>query len=181
MLNIESAWHDATASAIVSQVMNFPDEEFYAAAFWLCYVDYTLFGTPCFAMNTESHSAVSAAEGSEGMRWSPPNWRYDVIDHATQAMTPHYSTLSASLAGQSESVWDDTIEEHWRLLARVCRRLTHEARHREGYFCDIALPPGFVVGIFEEREGEPIFSQLVRASIAPEILSTLPSPIWESP
>ena len=179
MQHIESAWHDAAASAIVSQAMSSPNEEFYAAAFWLCYVDYTLFGTPCFAMNTESHCAVSVAEWGEGVRWSPPNWQYDVIDQAVQTMIPCYQSLSDSLAGQSEAVWDEAIEEHWRLLARVCIRLTHEARHREGYFSDVVLPASFVVGILEEREGEPIFSQLVRSSIVPDILSTLPSPIWE--
>ena len=179
MQHIESAWHDAAAAAIVSQAMSSPDEEFYAAAFWLCYVDYTLFGTPCFAMSTESHCAVSVAEWGEGVRWSPPNWQYDVIDQAIQTMAPHYRTLSKSLAGEPEFVWDEAIEEHWKLLARVCRRLTHEARHREGYFSRLVLPDDFVVGIFEEREGEPIFSQLVHASIEAAILSSLPSPIWE--
>ena len=142
-------------------------------------LDYTTFGTPCFAMETESHCSENVAEWGEGARWSPPNWQYDVINQAIEAMTPHYQALSSSLTGQSDAVWDEAIEEHWHMLARVCRRLTHEARHREGYFSDIVLPEGFVVAILDEREGEPIFSQLVHASIAPEILTTLPSPIWQ--
>ncbi|MEO5714520.1 MAG: DUF4303 domain-containing protein [Luteolibacter sp.] len=179
MKHIESAWYEAAAAAIVSQATACPNEEYYAAAFWLCYVDYTLFGTPCFAMGTESHYAASVAESGESVRWSPPNWQYDVIDQATDAMIPHYQALSDSLAGRPDTVWDEAIEEHWRLLARVCRRLTHEARHREGYFSDLVLPSGFVVAIFEEREGEPNFSQLVHASVDSDILSTLPSPVWE--
>lgn len=64
-------------------------------------------------------------------------------------------------------------------MARVCRRLTREIRSRSGMFAEIRVPDHFVVGIFETREADPLFSELVRASIAPEILPTLPFPIWD--
>ena len=177
---IESRWFDSAASAIVSQVARFPGERFYAGAFWLCYVDYTLFGTPCFAMNTESHLANCGAAVESSTRWSPPNWQFDIIDETVEAMSPLYDTLSRSLAGQDSGVWDATIEEHAQVLARVSRRLTQHARSRTGPFMQTHLLADFVVGIFDEREGQPTFSRLVRASIDPEILSTLPSPLWEA-
>lgn len=175
---IESRWFDSAASAIVSQVASFPSERFYAGAFWLCYVDYTKFGTPCFAMNTESYFTECGAESAS--RWSPPTWQFDILDGAVEAMSPLYDTLSQSLAGHDSAVWDATIEEHSQVLARVSRRLTRDARSRSGPFVQIGLPDDFVVGIFDEREGEPTFSRLVRASIDPEILTTLPSPLWEA-
>ena len=175
---IESRWFDSAASAIVSQVASFPSERFYAGAFWLCYVDYTKFGTPCFAMNTESHLTECGAESSS--RWSPPNCQFDILDGAVEAMSPLYDALSRSLAGQDSAVWDAAIEEHSQVLARVSRRLTHHARSRTGPFVPADLPANFVVGVFDEREGEPTFSRLVRASIEPEILSALPAPLWEA-
>jgi len=175
---IESRWFDSAASAIVSQVARFPNERFYAGAFWLCYVDYTRFGTPCFAMNTESHLTNCGTADESSTRWSPPNWQFDIFDEAVEAMSPLYEALSRSLAGQDSAVLDAAIEQHSQVLARVSHRLTHHARSRTGPFMQTDLPANFVFGIFDEREGEPTFSRLVRASIDPEILSTLPSPIW---
>jgi hypothetical protein len=180
MQQIESAWLDAAASVIVSQVAAYPHEQFYAAGFWLCYVDYTMFAGPVFAMNTESHLAANCGDWPEGYtRWSPPNWRFDVLRGAIEAMSPYYDALTASLAGQETAIWDGAIEAHWQTLARVSRLLTHAVRSGAAPFAGSSLPSSFVVGIFEEREGEPVFSRLVRESIDPEILITLPSPIWE--
>lgn len=175
---IESRWFDSAATAIVSHASRFPAERFYAGAFWLCYVDYTLFGTPCFALNTESYLARDGGDAEDSTRWSPPNWRFDVLDEPVEAMSPSYDKLSRSLADQDDTRWEAAIEEHFQALARVCRRLTHHARSRTGPFSEVDLPADFVVGIFEEREGDPTFSRLVRASIEPEILLTLPLPSW---
>lgn len=174
---IESKWYDSAASAIISKAASLPDERFYAGAFWLCYVDYTMFGTPAFAMNSESY--LADCEDDDSTMWSPPNWQFDVLDEAHEAMSPLYDALSQSLSGQNDDVWDTTIKEHWEVLARVSKRLTQDARSRTGLFSQTDLPSDFVVGIFDEREGEPMFSKLVRASIAPEILANLPSPSWE--
>jgi hypothetical protein len=177
---LEAAWLDTAASAIITQCRDFPNEQFYAAAFWLLYVDYTMFGTPCFAMNSEAHLAATGGDEPEVLtRWSPPNWQFDVLSEAVEKMAPHYEALSQSLAEQPETVWDIAIEEHKDRLSRVCRSLTERARSHSAPFASIELPPDFVVGIFDEREGEPEFSRLVRASVAPEILATLPLPIWE--
>ena len=129
-------------------------------------------------MNTEADLLGGGGRVDNGMRWSPANWKFDVLD-ATEAMSPHYEALSQSLAAQDDATWDAAIEEHVQALARVCCRLTEHARSRTGPFTQCDLPADFVVGIFEEREGEPTFSRWVRASIAPEILVTLPAPVWD--
>jgi hypothetical protein len=176
---IEEKWFDAVSITIGSLTESFSHEQFYAGAFWLCYVDYTMFGVPCFAMNTGSHLAATNGDAQDnGTRWSPPNWQFDVIDETVETMSPHYNELSRSLAGKSEADWDAAIEEHFQVLARVCRRLTRATRARAGMFARINLPTDFVVGVFEEREGEPVFSRLVRASVEPNVLSGLPFPTW---
>ncbi len=173
--DIETAWVDSASTAIVRHAGEHPDERWYAAALWLCYTDYTLFGTPCFAMNTESR----AAQMEPGLRWSPADWQLPCIDSTVLDMQPRYTALTQHLAGQDEACWNQTIEEHYACLARVCRVITHNARLRLGVFSDSRLPEDFVIGLFEIREPDPLFTRLVRASIDPEILSGLPDPIWE--
>ncbi|MBB5031388.1 DUF4303 domain-containing protein [Prosthecobacter vanneervenii] len=173
--DIETVWVDSASTAIVRHAGEHPDERWYAAALWLCYTDYTLFGSPCFAMNTESRAAQMEPE----LRWSPADWQLPCIDSTVATMQPYYSTLTESLKGVERPFWDQTIEEHYACLARVCRAITHRARSRLGVFSDARLPDDFVMGLFEIREPDPLFTQLVRASIDPEILSGLPDPIWE--
>ena len=175
LYDIEAAWVDSASAAIVSHARNHPNDVFYAASFWLCYVDYTIFGTPCFALNTER----TIEQEGDDLRWSPADWQFSCTDSTVEAMQPLYEMLSDELSGRAESEWDLAIEEHFSVLARVCRRITTEARSRRGVFADTVLHPDFVVGIFEYREGDPLFTQLIRASIAPEILATLRSPVWE--
>ncbi len=171
---IEKAWFESAAAAVVEHVKAHPEERFYAGSIWLCYVDYTMFGTPCFALNTESH----IAEAGSDLRWSPADWRFSCIDSTVGAMQPLYSSLSRHLAGRSEAYWDLTIKEHFACLAQVCRRITNHARTRSGVFASINLPEDFVVGIFEFRENDPLFTQLITDSIAPEILAKLSDPVW---
>jgi hypothetical protein len=174
---IETEWFDCAARAIVSQVRQFPNERFYAGGFWLFYVDYTMFGTPAFGMNTESMiSGACGGESKEPTRWSPAEWQFSVLPEPVDAMKVHYDTLSRSLVGQSNATWDSAMEQHTQALARVCRRLTEAARSGSEPFNHCKLPPDFVVGIFEEQEGPLFFARWVRASIAPETLSKLRRP-----
>lgn len=176
---IEAQWFETAAEAILTQVSAHSQEQFYAAAFWLFYGDYRMFGTPLLALNTESWIAAMDPETGIDLRWHPPDWQYSHVDSAYQAMEPYYMKLSDHLAGRGEVYWEIVSAEHQAGVARVCRRLTHEIRSRSGVFAEIRVPDYFVVGIFETREDDPLFTELVRASIAPEILSTLPFSIWE--
>ena len=173
--DIEAAWYDSASAAIVAHAASQPSERFYAGSFWLLCVDYAMFGLPCFALSTESH----IVEHGQDLRWSPADWPFSCIETAIQDMQPHYSALSERLSGRSDADWERAIEAHHACLARVCRRLTHDARSHSRAFSGVCLPGDFVVGIFEFREAEPLFSQLVRASISPEILASLPHPVWE--
>ena len=175
---IEKAWFDCAANTILSQAADFPKERFYAASFWLLYADYTLFGTPCFAMNTESNLAAQSESTAEMSRWSPADWQFDCLFASTKIMDPYYEALSSSLGRSHETEWNAAMDQHVEALARVCRRLTQCARTRSAPFTHINLPSEFVVGIFEEREGEPTFSEWVRASIDLEVLATLRAPTW---
>ncbi len=73
---IESKWYDSAASAIISKARAFPTSGSNAGAFWLCYVDYTMFGAPAFSMNTESYLADCDDEDDDSTMWSPPNWQF---------------------------------------------------------------------------------------------------------
>jgi len=173
---IEAAWLKSAADAIVAHAQSNPLERFYAGSLWLLYTDYTLFGTPCFALNTESH----IIEFGPDYRWSPADWQFPCIDSTIEVMKPLYSHLSQLLAGRDTEFWNQVIDEHHACLARVCRRITNDVRTQTGVFSTVALPEHFVVGIFEFREDEPLFSTLIRNSIEPEVLRKLPHPVWQT-
>jgi hypothetical protein len=173
---IESAWIEAVTAAIIAHNASLPDERFYAGSLWLFYTDYTLFGMPAFALNTESH----IKEHGQDLRWAPADWQFPCIESAIQDMRPHYLALNEHLSGKDKNHWDQAVQTHYTCIARVCRRITHDIRSRMGQFSNTSLSEDFVVGIFDLQEDEPLFSQLVRTSIAPEILASMPHPIWET-
>ena len=96
---IAASWSDLVTKAIIEAVTNNPDADYYAAGFWLFYVDYTLFGVPCFALNTEENLAAS----DPSCRWSPPEWLVDVHP-CYQSIRPLYTELSELLDGASDDV-----------------------------------------------------------------------------
>jgi hypothetical protein len=175
---IESEWLVTILDTVWELAKTHASERFYAGSFWLCYVDYTMFGVPCFSMNTEAHAAAHGGNTSAGIRWSPPNWEFDVIDTAVERMRPLYQMLSQELAGKEDAAWDTTIDEHFRALARVCREATEAVHQWRASGLVENITEDFVVGIFEEREGNSLFTRLVRDSISPERLSRLPFPLW---
>jgi hypothetical protein len=174
LAKIESAWTATAVATILEMCRSHPAERFYAAGFWLFYVDYTVVGVPCVAMNTEAHVAVHSETPS--VRWTPPNWQFDVINPAIRAMQPLYDALSLALEGKDDPIWDDLVEAHYAAMARVCRRVTELIHSGCGEFAGLPVTKDFVVGIFEERDGE--YERLVRASITPERLTVLPQPLW---
>lgn len=173
--DIEAAWIESASAAVVSHATAHPSELFYAGSLWLCYVDYRMFGVPCFALNIKSQ----ISQMGEDLRWSPADWQFPCIDSTVETMQPYYSALTKQLAARDKAYWDQIIKDHYACLARVCRRITHDARSRLGVFSDVRLSDDFVVGIFEFREAEPLFTELVRASIEPQMLSSLPHQVWE--
>lgn len=122
--HVEAAWYDSASAAIVDHAASLPSERFYAGSFWLLYVDYTMFGLPCFALSTESH----ILEHGQYLRWSPADWQFSCIETAMQDMQSHYSAITEELSGRCDADWERAIDAHHACLARVCRRLTHDAR-----------------------------------------------------
>ena len=171
---IETRWQTVASESIVRIVSAQSDKEFYAAAFWLFYVDYTVIHPPCFAMNHEAH--VAGNPYGEEIRWSPPNWQFDVIDGSTDVMMPIYTSLSDELAGADDNVWDAIIEEHKQCMARVSLRITSDVLNRIPPFHGLNLPPTFICGIFDEREGEEECNRLAALSIDPVAFTKLGIP-----
>jgi hypothetical protein len=172
--NIASQWFDVASAAIVRTVESNPNEQFYVAGFWLFYVDYTVIRAPCFAMNFESH--VANSEYGEEIRWSPPNWHFDVVEGSTDAMSSMYDVLTEDLAGKDDSIWDAIIEEHKQAMARVSHRLTTAVRNRSGSFSKLRTSTDFLCGIFDEREGEKECNRLVALSVASDDIAKLNIP-----
>lgn len=157
---IVSSWTDLATQAVVDAVTESPDAGYYAAGFWLFYLDYTLFGVPCLALNTEKN----LAESDPTCRWCPPEWLVDVHP-CFETVQPLYTELSGLLAGESDEVWDIAIEQHYDAMCGLCRKLTKEYHSPDGAFGAIPKNPQFVFGIFEERQGDEVYEALVNASI----------------
>lgn len=86
--DIEAKWFETAAEAILTQVSAYPQEQFYAATFWLFYEDSTRFGTPLLALNTESWIEAMDPETGIDLRWHPPDWRFSHLDSAYHTMEP---------------------------------------------------------------------------------------------
>ena len=160
---IAASWTDLATKAIVDAVTDNPDADYYAAGFWLFYVDYTLFGVPCFALNTEEN--LDASDPS--CRWSPPEWLVDVHP-CYESVQSLYTELSELLHGASDDDWNTAIGQHHDAMCELCRKLTREYHSPEGAFGSITKNPKLVFGIFEERETEEVYAALLKGSIEPE-------------
>ena len=161
--------------AIAQIVRAHPDEQIYAAAFHLFYSDYSQILTPALAANAESavtlHTEKSGTSWST--RWVPPDWKWDVLDAASDAMKPLYSKLTEEMHGASHLEWDTVLDAHDDLMASIARAITSLARNRKGEFRDLTLANNFVVAILEGQRGPSEYNRLVRASVAPSVLLEL--------
>jgi hypothetical protein len=168
---IESAWLPCAIESIAHQVSRIPQEKFYGAGFWGFYMDYTVFGSPCFAMNTESYFLKTKADGVH--RWYLPDWQFDVLREETKAMTALYERLSSQMNGKSDAEWDSCRLQHFHAISRVCRAITAQAAARSGVFSKLGLPAEFVVGIFEDQDGPEMYEWLLGQSIDPTHVAKL--------
>lgn len=170
---IESQWEEVAAKTIAQIMAAFPDDQFYAAGFWLFYCDYTVIHPPCFGANTEA-SLAESGEDAKYHRWTPPNWRFDTIGGLSDKMMPLYEPLCEE---HEDDVWQKIMEDHKQSIARVCRRVTQQARSGAGPFAEVAVPANFVVGIFEEQDGDEEYDRLAIMSIEKSVLADLDVPI----
>jgi hypothetical protein len=134
---------------------------------------------PALAANTE------AAGYDDSTRFAPPEWRWDVLEAASEAMRPWYQRLTEEFLtpggatlpahGAALPAHDAALPAleaaHDGAMARVCRRMTATAR-RGGV--SGSLTPGFAVLILEGQRGDAE-ADVLRASVDPQILPTVPS------
>jgi hypothetical protein len=157
----ETAWHDNGCRALADLAASHPDEPLYAAAFHLFYSDGTTILPPALAANTEA--AVHRRDGYS-TRFVAPEWRWDVLAAASDAMRPWYRRMT-------EEASDTGPAAHDAAMARVCKAMTATARQGRIHS---SLPNDFVVVILEGRRGEEE-AGLIRASVDPRMLAAVPS------
>ncbi|MCF0081665.1 DUF4303 domain-containing protein [Streptomyces lomondensis] len=164
----EAAWCDNGCRAIARLAAAHPEERLYAAAFHLFYSDGSQILPPALAANAES-AVTKPYEVST--RFTPAEWRWDVIDEASEAMRPWYERLTAlAQASGSEAETDALDTAHDRAIARICRKITASARQGRVH---PNLPPDFVVAVLADERGDEA-ADLLRASVDPRVLATVP-------
>ncbi len=169
----ETAWHDSACRTLADLAAARSGERFYAAAFHLFYGDDIQILAPALAANTEA--AVHRTDGYP-TRFVPPEWRWDVLDAASDAMRPWYDGLTAEILASAstdagrEAASDALLVAHDAAMARVCKAMTATAR-RGGIHG--SLPADFVVVILEGQRGDEE-ADLIRASVDSPILATVP-------
>jgi hypothetical protein len=168
----ETAWHDSGCRTLTDFAAAHPGERLYAAAFHLFYSDGAKILSPALAANTEA--AVHQNYGYS-TRFAPPEWRWAVLDAASDAMRPWYQRLTeeyfapASTDAEQDAALDALEVAHDAAMARVCKAMTATAR--SGRIHD-SLPANFVVVILAGERGDEE-AGLIRASVDPQVLTTV--------
>ncbi|WP_432988625.1 DUF4303 domain-containing protein [Dactylosporangium sp. CA-233914] len=169
----EAAWHDSGCRTLAGLAAVHPGERLYAAAFHLFYSDDNEILPPALAANTEA--AVDQRSGYS-TRFAPPEWRWDVLDAASDAMRPWYRRIteefltSAGNAAGRDAALDALAAAHDAAMARVCKAMTATARQGRIHS---SLPTNFFVVILEGQRGDEE-ADPIRASVDPQVLATVP-------
>ncbi len=169
----EKAWHDSGCRALADVVAAHPDEQFYAAAFHLFYSDGIQILSPALAANTE---AAVLQHHEYSTRFAPPEWRWDVLGVASDSMRPWYDRLTEECFAPAgtDAARDAALEAleaaHDGAMASVCKAMTATAR-RGGIHDSLAT--NFIVVILEGQRGDGE-ADLIRASVDPQVLATVP-------
>ncbi|MFI7419549.1 hypothetical protein [Nonomuraea sp. NPDC049684] len=169
----EDAWHDSACRTLSDLAGACPGERLYGAAFHLFYMDDVQILPPALAANTEA--AVHEDHG-HSTRFTPPEWRWDVLDVPSNAMSPWYHRLAEEHLAPTASEADryaalNALDAaHDSAMAHVCKAITATARRGDLHG---SLPPEFVVVILEGQRGDEE-AGLIRKSVDPQVLPTVP-------
>ena len=162
----ETAWHDSGCRALAELGAAHPGDRLYVAAFHLFYSDGATILPPALGANAEA--AVQQDDGYS-TRFAPPEWRWDVLDAASDSMRPWYQRLTEEFLAPAAT--DAGLDDaHDGAMARVCKAMTATARR--GGIHD-ALAANFVVVILEGQRGDGE-ADLIRASVDPQVLASVP-------
>ncbi|CAN5125304.1 hypothetical protein BH11PLA2_BH11PLA2_14210 [soil metagenome] len=155
---IESAFHQIgeTIQRTLADIPA-PAGKVYACGFWLFYCDYTVLGPPCFAYNTVGNE--------KDTKWCPPEWQVDVEDRIVEALNPIYRHVEELMKDESEESWEMLLKYQWGFYSQLCHSLTRDAQTLLKHW---QITDDFVCGIFEEREGEDVYYQLIKDSVGEE-------------
>src|SRR4051794_26393525 len=129
----ETAWHDSGCRVLTALAEAHPDERLYAAAFHLFYMDGAQILPPALAANTEAAVNEVRPRGQDygySTRFIPPEWRWDVLDAASDAMSPWYDRLTeeylapAGTEAENDAAMDALEAAHDTAMANVCKAMT---------------------------------------------------------
>lgn len=170
---LSDRWVEVASERIAATARAHPGEVLYAAGFTTFHADYTAILQPALAMNVASHVAGADLAAGYPTRWEPNEWRFPVSDEAVAAMASAYDPLGA-LGDTDDAAFEVLAEEHYRAIARACRRLTAAARAAEGALANACLPSDFVVAILYSQDGEAEYRRLIEMSVEPSVLARFP-------
>lgn len=134
------------------------NREVYACGFWLFYCDYSVILPPSFGYN-------SSYERDDD-RWSPPEWDIDVDDAVYDVLSPIYEELTMLMSESSDEEWQELIEFQWKFYSSFCFKLNSEISGEDSLFKNWERSKDFVIGIFEEREGDEMYEKLAIDSLS---------------
>ena len=169
----ENAWHDSGCRILSDLAAACPGERLYGAAFHLFYMDGVKILPPALAANIE---AAVHEDYEYSTRFTPPEWRWDVLDATSDAMSPWYHRLTeeylapAATETEQDAAMNALEAAHDTAMANVCKAITTTARRGDIHG---SLPPGFVVVILEGQRGDEE-AGLIRKSVDPQMLPTVP-------
>lgn len=156
---VEKLFHEIE-KAFLSSVRSLRlDNKVYACGFWLFYCDYTVISPPCFGYNSSYE---------EDDRWDPAEWEVDTDDTVYDAMSPFYEKLSNLMDGKPDESWEQLIEYQWQFYSNLCYKLNSEINSENSPFKGWSKSEDFVVGIFEQREGQEKYEELAIGSLGYE-------------
>ena len=133
------------------------ESDVYVCGFWLFYCDYQNINAPCFAHNNEPADPDN--------RWSPPEWSVDVQGDVYESVMPLYETLTSLMSGKSDAEWEELIQYQYEFYCNLCVSLNSNLSADSSPFKNWKTTPDFLIGIFEEREGETTYKVLIESSL----------------
>lgn len=132
-------------------------KQIYACGFWLFYCDYSVISPPCFGYNSDFED--------NDERWAPPEWDVDVDDSMYNALATIYDSLTKRMDGKSDEEWEELLDYQWDFYSKLCFKLNSDINSGSSPFNNWSKSSDFVIGIFEEREGEEIYKKLAINSV----------------
>ncbi len=151
-----------------------PDETFYALAFHGGYaergrrIDGPIVGANSEEGFREMHAEPDLERGFDGVRWHPPDWRYEQLDlpGAATANIRMYRRLNAIGRDGSLAAWDRLFARHERAIVDAARELARRARAGDGGFGKLRRASDFVVFCYDgSRDGAAVARKTIPAKV----------------